>query len=208
MLSVCQYLNFRSTWSEAIKFCTSLLHFTWVIDDMKMWNVYWSRVSLSLCVFLSVAACPRYCTDPDVTWGNGSGFAIGAWLSLLWHHSANAKCQRALVLALCLVSDCWSEPIIIDPQIEAGPQVQARYQCCHVGPGCCACFGMYAHVISCSHFLHSTISQSSVWTTVHNIPDTDTSKKWLKSVLFDHAFQLLLYGTPGHCKFFYYWIWT
>jgi len=24
-----------------------------------------------LCVCLSLAACPQYCTDPDVTWGNG-----------------------------------------------------------------------------------------------------------------------------------------
>jgi len=31
------------------------------------------------------------------------GFAIGAWVALLCQHSANAKCERALVLALCLV---------------------------------------------------------------------------------------------------------
>ena len=31
------------------------------------------------------------------------GFAIGARVALLWQHSANAKCQRLLVLALCLV---------------------------------------------------------------------------------------------------------
>jgi len=33
------------------------------------------------------------------------GFAIGARVSLRWQHSAapNAKCQRLLVLALCLV---------------------------------------------------------------------------------------------------------
>ena len=31
------------------------------------------------------------------------GFAIGARVSLLWQHSANAKCQRVLVLAVCLV---------------------------------------------------------------------------------------------------------
>ena len=24
-----------------------------------------------LCVCLSAAACPHYCTDPDVTWGSG-----------------------------------------------------------------------------------------------------------------------------------------
>jgi len=26
-----------------------------------------------LCVCLSLAAFPHYCTDPDVTWGNGRG---------------------------------------------------------------------------------------------------------------------------------------
>jgi len=31
------------------------------------------------------------------------GFAIGARVSLLRQHSPNAKCQRALLLALCLV---------------------------------------------------------------------------------------------------------
>jgi len=36
----------------------------------------------------------------------GGGFAIGAWVVLLWQHSANAKCQRVLVLALCLVCIC------------------------------------------------------------------------------------------------------
>ena len=31
------------------------------------------------------------------------GFVIGARVALLWQHSANAKCQRVLVLALCRV---------------------------------------------------------------------------------------------------------
>jgi len=31
------------------------------------------------------------------------GFAIGARVALLWKHSANAKCQRVLVIAVCLV---------------------------------------------------------------------------------------------------------
>ena len=55
-------------------------------------NVYWSRPSVCLCVCLSLATFPYYCTDPDVTWGNGKGstscaplggFAIGARVSLL-----------------------------------------------------------------------------------------------------------------------------
>jgi len=48
-------------------------------------------VCVSVC--LSLAACPQYCTDPDVTLGNGrggpsncalfGGFAINAGVSLL-----------------------------------------------------------------------------------------------------------------------------
>jgi len=50
-----------------------------------------------LCVCLSLAAFPHYCTDPDVPGRNGrspfswallGGFTIGARVSLLWQHSA------------------------------------------------------------------------------------------------------------------------
>jgi len=59
----------------------------------------YARLCLSVC--LSAAACPHYCTDPDVTWGSGRGcplvlqdwgFAIGARVVLLRQHNANAKC--------------------------------------------------------------------------------------------------------------------
>jgi len=65
------------------------------------------RVCVSVC--LTLTAFPYYCTNPDVTWGMVGVppscallgvFAIGARVSLLWQHSANAKCQRVLVLAL------------------------------------------------------------------------------------------------------------
>jgi len=99
-----------------------------------------------LCVCQSLAACPHYCMDPDVSWGVGVSpscallgrFAIGAWASLLWQHSAighgfrcydiiaaNAKCQRVLVLALCLVldlrwwchqNDTWKGFLLIEPE--------------------------------------------------------------------------------------------
>ena len=68
---------------------------------------------MRVCVCLSVAAFPHYCTDPDVTWGNGR------WCPLVVHYWAdlqsvrgfrcydniapNAKCQQVLVFALCLV---------------------------------------------------------------------------------------------------------
>ena len=70
---------------------------------------------LSVC--LSVAACPHYCTDPDVTWENGRGcsLVVQYWADLQSMHgfrfydniaphvlairahdsiAANAKCQR------------------------------------------------------------------------------------------------------------------
>ena len=38
-------------------------------------NVYWLHACLRvcLCTCLSLAACPHYCTDPDVTWGMVGG---------------------------------------------------------------------------------------------------------------------------------------
>jgi len=50
-------------------------------------------------VCLSLTAFPHYCTDPDVTWGNGSGVPsscalfgrIGAQVLLLWQHSAECE---------------------------------------------------------------------------------------------------------------------
>jgi len=50
------------------------LHFAWVVDDAKCIVV--TRVCVCTCVMsvcLSAAACPHYCTDPDVTWWSGRG---------------------------------------------------------------------------------------------------------------------------------------
>ena len=53
-------------------------------------NVYWSRVSVCVCLFLAAFLC--YCMDPDVTWGTIGvppsrallgGFAVGARVLLL-----------------------------------------------------------------------------------------------------------------------------
>jgi len=59
-------------------------------------------------VCLSVAAFPHYCTDPDITWGNGRGchLVVHYWADLQSVHGfrgydnivPNAKCQRVLVL--------------------------------------------------------------------------------------------------------------
>ena len=39
---------------------------------------------MCLSVCLSAAACPHYCTDPDVTWGNGMGcfLVVHYWVDL------------------------------------------------------------------------------------------------------------------------------
>jgi len=69
-----------------------------------------------LCVRLSLAAFSRYCMDPDVSWGNGKGcpLVVNYWEDLQSVHgfrcydiiAPNGKCQRVLVLALCLVMSC------------------------------------------------------------------------------------------------------
>jgi len=86
-----------------------LLHFPWVIDDAKC--------ALVTRVCVSVRHCfPTLQHRSGCNLGNSRGvpsscallsrFAIGARVSLLWKHSANAKCQRVLVLTLCLIVCC------------------------------------------------------------------------------------------------------
>jgi len=63
---------------------------------------------------ISLAAFPHYCTDPDVTWGNGRECPVVVhYLEDLQsvhgfrcydNIAPNAKCQRVLVLAVCPVS--------------------------------------------------------------------------------------------------------
>jgi len=63
-----------------------------------------------LCVCLSLAAFPYYCTDPDVI-SSGCPLVVHYWADLQSVHgfrcydnvAPNAKCQRVLVLAVCLV---------------------------------------------------------------------------------------------------------
>ena len=63
-------------------------------------------------VCVSLAAFPHYCMDPDVNWGNGRcTIVVCYWVDLQLVHGFRccdniapiAKCQRVLVLALCLV---------------------------------------------------------------------------------------------------------
>jgi len=63
---------------------------------------------------LSLATLPRYCTHPDVSWGNGTvcpltcallgGLAICAQVSLLWQHSA--ECEMAESSCTCCMPGC------------------------------------------------------------------------------------------------------
>ena len=74
-----------------------------------------TAVCVCLSVYLSLAAFPHYCTDPDVTMGNARGapscallgeFAIGALVSLLWQHTRKMRnVSEDLVLAVWLVFD-------------------------------------------------------------------------------------------------------
>jgi len=60
---------------------------------------------MRVCVCVSAATCPQYCTDPDVSWQNGRGFplVVHGWADLRSVHSANMNCRRVLVLVLCVV---------------------------------------------------------------------------------------------------------
>ena len=53
----------------------------------RLWNLLQSSVCMCVClrVCMSIAACPHYCTDPDVTWGNGRG------CTLVVHYWANLQ---------------------------------------------------------------------------------------------------------------------
>ena len=74
-----------------------------------------TAVCLSVCVSVRVAvpaAFPHYCTDPDVTQGNGRGAFLlcttgrncNRYTGFVADNTTpNAKCQRVLVLALCVV---------------------------------------------------------------------------------------------------------
>jgi len=98
-----------------ITFCfifVDCVHFYYIMREAQpRRNVYWPR--LSVCLSLAASACPHYCTDLDVTWGNGRGASsscalLGDLQSVHRFHcydntAPNAKCQQVLVLALSLV---------------------------------------------------------------------------------------------------------
>jgi len=74
-------------------------------------NVYWSRLSVCLCVCLSVPhRFQHYCMDPDVTWGNSWGcpLVVHYWPDLQSVHgfccySSAEREMSALYSIMCVV---------------------------------------------------------------------------------------------------------
>ena len=64
-----------------------------------------AHLCVCLCVCLSGAACPRYCTHPDVTWGSGGGFAIVARVALHGQHNVNHSYELAFVSDIAYITD-------------------------------------------------------------------------------------------------------
>jgi len=75
-----------------LKFYHILLHFVWGVAEAK-WIL---ATAVCVSVWLSHAAFPHYCTDPNVTWGNGRGcsLVVQCWADLQsvhgfrWQYSA------------------------------------------------------------------------------------------------------------------------
>jgi len=68
-----------------------------------------------LCVCLSLAAFPHYCTDPDVSWGNGRGcpLVVHCWADLQSVHGFRCydnSAEREMSASACtrsVHSCCW-----------------------------------------------------------------------------------------------------
>jgi len=80
-------------------YCTYILHcLSTVFREIKQLIIFIITFSVSrrpremycghsrqcVCLCLSAAACPHYCTDPDVTWGSGRGcpLVVHCWADL------------------------------------------------------------------------------------------------------------------------------
>ena len=104
-------------WQYASVHLTFIITFRVSVDDAKCIVV--TRICVSVCVtvcvsvYLSAAACPHYCTDPDVTLENGRGcpLFVHYWVDLQSVHGLRCYgyitrtrnvSKYMLVLALCL----------------------------------------------------------------------------------------------------------
>jgi len=93
----------KDFWTFGKTTTTCWLHFVWVIDDTKGILV----TCVCVCVCLSIAAWPHYCTDPDVTWGNGGGcsLVVQYWADLQSVHRFRCHC-RDNIARMRDVSEC------------------------------------------------------------------------------------------------------
>jgi len=97
--SDCWHLRLQTLCSRCVPykyFITSTFHVS-----HRQREMYCGHTCLCVClsVCLSAAAWPHCCTDPDVTWGSArfGGFAIGAWVALLWQHNVNPSYKLASI---------------------------------------------------------------------------------------------------------------
>jgi len=99
------FLDAQNNWHD----CQWMIidHIDYISREAQLrWNVYWSWLSVCLCVFLSVPhRIPHYCMDPDVTWGNSRGcpLVVHYWPDLKSVHGFCCYEMSALYSLMCLV---------------------------------------------------------------------------------------------------------
>ena len=59
-----------------------------------------ARLCVCLCVCLSAAACLHYCTDRDVTWGNGRGCPLVVHYWADWQSVYGLRCHGNITRTL------------------------------------------------------------------------------------------------------------
>jgi len=76
----------------------SLLYFAWGVEAKC---IVVTAVCLSVYIWLSLAAFQHYCTDPDVTCGNGSGcrLVVHCWADL---QSVHGSPEREMSASVCM----------------------------------------------------------------------------------------------------------
>ena len=96
--------------------------------------MYIGHVRLSVCESLCAAAYPQYCTNPDVTWGNGRWFplVVHYWADLQSVHGLRdyGNIERTRNVSQCLYSlYAWlvqqsaGSNTIVDDNVDAQPAV-------------------------------------------------------------------------------------
>ena len=100
-------------------------------------EMYIGHAHLCVSVCLPLAACPHYCTDPDVTWRNGTGcpLVVHCWAHLQSVHGF--RCYDNIREREMSASTCTrSMPVISCCHIVALPKIvqfisnRVKLQCC------------------------------------------------------------------------------